>query len=276
MNLQKGENSIGWCDYTLNQLTGCLNHIDGMCKGGNFPCYAYKLAHGRLKERYLANKNLLHDNELLRKYDSPFYPRFWPERFKPLKGYPEGTKVFLNDMSDWMPDWIPDEWKLRILNFIKAHPQYIFQTLTKQPQNLAKWSPYPSNCWVGVTATDTITMWHALANLEKIKASIKFISFEPLLNWDSPSVIKRWYAILHIVDWLIIGACTGTKQEMVELQKKYSDLTLMPYGNRWTAQPKIEWVEEIESAANKAGIPVFEKDNLKPLLDYNLRQEFLK
>lgn len=30
---------------------------------------------------------------------------------------------------------------------------------------------------------------------------------------------------------------------------------------------KIEWVEEIVQAADEAGIPVFLKDNLKPLLD---------
>ena len=29
MNKQ-GEHGIGWCDYTLNQFSGCLNH-----KGGN-------------------------------------------------------------------------------------------------------------------------------------------------------------------------------------------------------------------------------------------------
>ena len=33
-------------------------------------------------------------------------------------------------------------------------------------------------------------------------------------------------------------------------------------------QPKIEWVEEIEKAADKAGIPVFLKDNLLELVNY--------
>ena len=39
-------------------------------------------------------------------------------------------------------------------------------------------------------------------------------------------------------------------------------------------QTKIEWVQEIVKAADKAGIPVFQKDNLAPLLGKdNLRQE---
>lgn len=37
--------------------------------------------------------------------------------------------------------------------------------------------------------------------------------------------------------------------------------------------PQKAWVEEIVEATSKAGIPVFQKDNLKPLLGYNLRQE---
>lgn len=36
---------------------------------------------------------------------------------------------------------------------------------------------------------------------------------------------------------------------------------------------KIEWVREIEEAARKAGIAIFEKDNLQPLLNRELIQE---
>ncbi|MBA7575646.1 hypothetical protein ES708_17478 [subsurface metagenome] len=44
------------------------------------------------------------------------------------------------------------------------------------------------------------------------------------------------------INWVIIGAQTK------------------PY-----KPPKIEWVKEIVEAADRAGIPVFLKDNLKPL-----------
>ena len=40
----------------------------------------------------------------------------------------------------------------------------------------------------------------------------------------------------------------------------------MPWGKKWTAQPPIEWVREIVEAADRAGIKVFLKDNLEPLL----------
>jgi len=70
---------------------------------------------------------------------------------------------------------------------------------------------------------------------------------------------------LEGINWVIIGACTGTKTAMMELCQRYPDLTPMPYGKKWTAQPKIEWVKEIVEAADKAGVKVFLKDNLKPL-----------
>ena len=42
---------------------------------------------------------------------------------------------------------------------------------------------------------------------------------------------------------------------------------IMKYGRRWTFQPKIEWVKEIVEACDKAGIKIFMKDNLRPLID---------
>ena len=68
------------------------------------------------------------------------------------------------------------------------------------------------------------------------------------------------------ISWLIIGACTGNLPDMTLLGEKYPDLWLAGHGNKITAQPKIEWVKEIVEAADKAGVPVFLKNNVRPLL----------
>jgi hypothetical protein len=232
----------------------------------------------RLKQRYLANKNIAklpfpqggeygisHLAEALR---DPFYPRFWPERLEEIKKLRKPTGIFLDDMSDWMGDYWPEEWTEMELQVMRDNQQHRFYTLTKQPQNLPQWE-FPTNCWVGVTATNSDLFAYAVNELMKIQATIKYISIEPLLNWKRLN-ISTW---LKQINWLIIGACTGTKVEMTELVRKYPALTLMPFGNKWTAQPPIEWIQEIVEAADKAGIPVFQKDNLKPLLGENLRQE---
>ncbi len=40
-----------------------------------------------------------------------------------------------------------------------------------------------------------------------------------------------------------------------------------------TVMPKIEWVREIVSACDKVKLPIFMKDNLRPIWYNNLRQE---
>ena len=294
---EKGENKInktriewvknpdGSQGYTWNPITGCLNHVNGLCKGGGFPCYAYKLANGRLKSRYLANKNTSTQN-----YDEdsyPFYPRFWEERLGAIPEIPDFKEyssecrrqlqvdrqrgIFVCDMSDLFGIGIPDEWTSKVMEQIKLHPEHRFYLLTKQPQNLIKFSPFPDNAWVGVTATRTIQYAVAAYWLKEIEAKVKFISLEPFLERIAP---KAWPWQLFpegnpkgICDWLIIGACTGTKRDMEELCKRYLNLTLMHWkGNIWTAQPRIVDLREIVEAADRARIPVFLKDNLDSLL----------
>jgi len=57
--------------------------------------------------------------------------------------------------------------------------------------------------------------------------------------------------VIKNANWVIIGAQTK------------------PY-----RPPRIEWVAEIVKACDKAGIPVFLKDNLEPLLQEACRNEY--
>lgn len=119
------------------------------------------------------------------------------------------------------------------------------QTEQKEAQNLVKWSPFPKNCFVGVTATDTQMAWIGSKYLQTIDAKVKFVSLEPLLTWDigKPGDLYCTEQIMERIDWLIIGAQTNP-----------------------TVYPEIEWVEEIVTAADKAGVKVFLKQNLWDLL----------
>jgi len=284
------KNPDGSQGYTWNPITGCLN--------GCPYCYARKLANGRLKQRYLANENYATSvdfrNGVFRPsadaYTDPFYPRFWESRLDERKppvarvqcriryGMPcsetfayrkynyKPKGIFVCDMSDLFGIGIPGEWTKEVLGVIKGNPKDRFYLLTKQGQNLAPWSPFPANCFVGVTYTGGDGFTKVLAGLKEIEATVKYLSIEPFLA-EIPRLAL--VTIPKIVKWLIIGACTGRKNEILELCQRNPDLTPMPYGKIWTAQPKIEWVGEIVRAADKAGIPVFLKDNLEPLLNSN-------
>jgi len=257
------KNPDGSQGYTWNPITGCLNHTpEGLCLGGMFPCYAYKLANGRLKQRYLANHNYIGQDTglsvddvnnlagIIDPYTNPFYPRFWPERIprdifvtiKQIDKVRESPKgIFVCDMGELFGDWIPREWIEAVFRVIRFNPWHRFYLLTKQPQNLAKWSPFPDNCWVGVTVCNDKMLDVAVDKLEDIQAQTKYISFEPLLERMTLSLDYAFY--YSGVSWVIIGAQTK------------------PY-----KPPKIKWIEEIIRAADKAGIPVFLKDSLRPLL----------
>lgn len=261
------KNPDGTQGYTWNPITGCLNGCEY--------CYARELANTRLKDRYQSNPNIaiprdikardLHDlspklQEIYR--NDPFYPRFWPERLDAPSKHKKPAGIFACDMSDLFGIVILEKWSRAIIRIAVACPQHTFMFLTKQPQNLAKFSPFPDNCWVGVSATNPEMARMATINLHFVEAKVKYLSIEPLLSggdengywkhiyYAKPLDAKPEYSYAPGIDWIIIGAQTKP-----------------------TVMPKIEWVEEIERAADQVGIPVFEKNNLKPLLKRELRQE---
>ena len=247
-------NPDGTPGYTFNPITGCLNHVNGLCKGGGFPCYAYKLANGRLKQRYLANKNLSHDyleikrgfNREPEPFQDPFYPRFWPEKIsgelnqRSSANRVKAKGIFVCDMSDLFGIGIPEEETRQVLDKIRMRSYHRFYLLTKQPQNLVKFSPFPDNCWVGVTATNSWAFIDAMFWLRQVDAKVKYLSMEPLQE----QILPHYIGGIEGINWLIIGAQTK------------------PY-----KPPKIEWVKEIVDAADKAEVPVFLKDNLIPMFE---------
>lgn len=248
---QASSYALGW---TWNPCTGCRNHVDGMCKGGGFPCYAYRLANTRLRDTYLANPVVAAgakdwDTMVEAQYHDPFYPRFWLKRLTEMV-WQQGTKpkgIFVCDMGELFGDSIPEQWQHRIFSAIRVNPQHRFYLLTKQPQNLMKFSPFPDNVYLGVTVCNQQMFIDAIHYLVRVKAKVKFLSFEPLLS-EIPMTPEQLKAGCN---WLIIGGLSGK-------QRFY---------------PPEEWIQEIETAADKARIPVFEKNNLKPLLQRELIQE---
>ena len=239
MNRNKG---IEWCQNPDGSLGWIWNPITGCLNGCEY-CYARKLANTRLRSTYLANRNFpfpLMGDELLKAYADPFYPRFWEGRLYDGRdelcgGKPKG--VFVCDMSDLFGIGVPEDWTRRVLDVIESRSQHRFYLLTKQPQNLQKFSPFPDNCWVGVSATDYTMANQARYYLSLIKAKVKYLSIEPFLEPFVDRVGSPFQP--EYIDWVIIGSQTK------------------PY-----KPPKIEWVQEIVQACDKAGIPVFLKKNI--------------
>jgi protein gp37 len=205
---------IEWCDYTINP-------VKGLCPVACPYCYAR-----RLYKRFKWNPEIRFDISV---FDKCGYLEVC---------HSDPQRIFVGSTMELFGDWIKSEWLEEIFDATSDYPNHRFLFLTKQPQNLIQWSPFPENVYIGVTTTDTYMAVKGLQYLDKIQAKVKFISFEPLLSQTCMTASS-----LAAIGWVIVGAQTG------------------PY-----KPPEISWAKEIVDAADKAGIPVFLKENLKPLL----------
>jgi protein gp37 len=141
--------------------------------------------------------------------------------------------IFSVDMGDLFASCIPDEWVEAVLEVVRACPQHTFQFLTKSPQNLAHWNPFPVNAWVGATVDWRARLDLTLDALRQVDAPVRFVSFEPLLeDMEGPD--------LEGIGWVIIGALTGNTPR----------------------QPDPRWVRSLIASASDAGAAVFLKRNL--------------
>lgn len=225
---------IEWTDITRNP-------IKGKCPTACPYCYAREL----------------YDNN---RWDPGL--RFSPDVLDDLPKKP--CRVFVGSTIELFlfPERLPT-----IFDRCRHHPDHTFIFLTKHPQELPRWSPFPDNCEVGASVTANGDMTKALTSLSNIKAKIRYISFEPLVGAIG---MKDHMTLKGLIDWVIIGAMTGRKGKLMQLQEEhYPQLRLEKLdavGRKWTLLPRLEWVKEIVKAAAAAGIPVFIKDNLYKLM----------
>ena len=220
------KNEDGSAGLTINPIKG-LCPIDCKDNYGKPYCYAR-----RIYKRFHWKEELTYDKNV----------------FTQLIKLPP-SRVFVGSTMELFGNWIKPEWRIDIFNAVDYLSQHTFIFLTKQPQNLPK--EFPSNCWVGVSATDHLMFAAAYYHLTDIKAKVKFVSIEPLLSWDE----RRGFTQALInqakqagVNWLITGLRT-------------------PYSKK--TAPKIECVKTIVESTDKAKLPMFLKNNLVSLWEKN-------
>jgi len=208
------ETKIEWTEKVWNPSIGCTKISDG-CKN----CYAESFAK-RLQSMGMED------------YKDGFKFKILPHRLNdPLK-IKKPQKFFVNSMSDLFHDDMPDEYLNQIFDVINQTPQHTYQILTKRVENMYIYFQnhnVPQNVWLGVTVENSKYSYR-IDFLKKINATIKFISFEPLI--DSVGKID-----LTDIDWVIVGGESG-----------YNGRPMKP-----------EWVNEIYLQCQEKNIPFFFK-----------------
>ncbi len=200
------------------------NPIRGLCKINCSYCYA-KGIYKRLK----LNPTILFDVKEVHR----------PSQHK------KPTGIFTCSTHELFGEWILESWQQMIFDEIEKSPQHRFYILTKRPGNIHM-EEMPSNVWLGTTITgeeNEEEQVNRLGRLMDVKASIHFVSFEPLLGPIAQEVLE------HIadgwLDWVIVGAQT-------------QPLKL----------PKIEWIDNLLHHTSYCGkrTPLFVKNNLGKLI----------
>jgi protein gp37 len=173
---------------TWNPITGCTK-----TSGGCTNCYAERMA-----KRLAGRCGYPSDN--------PFRPGTLHEaKFSEPLRRRKPTEYFVCSMSDLFHSAVSDETIGRVLDVIRDCPQHRFMILTKRAYRLPDFSPYPANCWVGITAENQRRADERIPHLLEVKAPVRFISCEPLLG----AVNLQTNALMSGLDWVIAGGETG-------------------------------------------------------------------
>jgi protein gp37 len=209
------ESSIEWTEHTWNPVTGCTKISPG-CKH----CYAETMAR-RLKAMGATG------------YEHGFALTLHPERLEQPVRRKAPTTFFVNSMSDLFHEDVPVAFIESVLDVVRRTPQHTYQILTKRGDRLEEFfgnRECPTNAWLGVSVEDKKYGVPRIAHLRRIKAAVRFLSVEPLLE----DVGKLNLRDIH---WVIVGGESGAKAR----------------------QMKPEWADNVRRQALSQGVAFFFK-----------------
>lgn len=218
MNRQRPPGGIGWTDWTFNPVRGC--------EGQHAWCYARAMCH---------------------RFKRSFRPSFHPDKLGEPERVSKPAKIFVCSTGDLWGPWVPPEWQRAVLEAAARAPWHTYQFLGHYPGPMRRRMQYCSemlaklpNRWVGMSAHQTGSVRHAMANLTFVTAPVRYLSVEPILGPVDLGDIHTRY-----LDWIIVGALTGHHR---------------PPGYR--PDEVGRWALDLAHQAARRGIPVYLKRNL--------------
>lgn len=223
--------TIEWTNYTWNPWVGCKK-VSAGCKN----CYMYR------EQEQRGN-----DPALIRRTKTLNDPLKWNKETGNKK-----SMVFTCSYSDFFIEEA-DNWRNEAWDIIRRTPNLIYQILTKRPERILGHLPIDyeliNNVWLGVTAENQKEADKRIPLLLKIKAPIRFVSVEPMLeriNLNSENLYPKgsWLKFGEFtpygkrpIHWIICGCESGKNARPMEL----------------------DWVRDLRNQCELANVPFFLK-----------------
>ena len=210
--------SIEWTDATWNPVTGCTKITRG-CDN----CYAARFA-----ERFRGVPG--------HPFERGFDLSLRPERLEQPLAWRRPRRIFVNSMSDLFHKDVPRAFVDSVFDTMERADWHTYQVLTKRSSLMARYlaaryatGRAPPHIWLGVSVEDERNAVR-IRHLRAAPATIRFVSFEPLLGPVGPVDLSG-------IDWAIVGGESGPG-----------------------ARPcRLAWIREIVRQCRAAGVPVFVK-----------------
>jgi len=226
--------AIEYAQYHWPLVTGC-DHGPAEC-ATSATCWARTMAH---------------------RFHRDFTPTLHPELLHaPTPRTP--SRILVSFGGDMFSDWWWDEPERRgawdyvveeAKEVMVAHPQHSYLWLTKRPVNYGHFH-WPSNAWLGASITGAESREQqgqrvgALCGVNSGRHPAIWVSYEPMLG-----PLTVW---LGGISWLVIGA----------------------QGGPGAKRPERAWVDAALKEADRLGIPVWVKRNVRAVFpDLPVREE---
>jgi protein gp37 len=210
---------IEWTDSTWNPIRGCTKVSPGCAH-----CYAETFS-----ERFRG----VPGHPFEQGFDLKLVPG---KAAEPLR-WKEPRRVFVNSMSDFFHEGVPQAYLELLLRVMRAAPWHTFQVLTKRADRLRrllstdlKWGADLPNVWWGVSVENRE---HGIPRIDELRAApaaVRFLSVEPLLEDLGPLDLSG-------IHWVIVGGESGPGARPLD----------------------AAWVRRVREQCDAAGIPFFFK-----------------
>lgn len=141
-------------------------------------------------------------------YEQGFDLRLWPNRVNQPLRWRKPRLIFVNSMSDLFHKRVPVEFIDTVFDTMECASHHIYQVLTKRSTVMRRYVNHrysdksaPDHIWLGVSIEDRDHV-SRLDHLKQTNATIRFISFEPLLG-------SVGNVDLGGIAWAIVGGESG-------------------------------------------------------------------